>query len=165
LIVSGKAHWVTATSDAVAWLPLVGAEEVAGEGRCLRAIPPIHQLAAQRLIDRGAAQHAFGGGVDLVERGIDRRDIAAVAVQEEEPPEAVPGERQDIVVDDLDQGRGPHGHRSWEIHVVDRHADADGRADEGVGRVADAAGDHFPRRARRFRSGHSARAARSSRSA
>jgi hypothetical protein len=78
-------------------------------------------------------------GVDLGEGRGHRRDVAAVAVQEVAPREAVAHQRLHHVAHHRDQGRGPQGEAAGKGQVMLRHADAQGGGDEGAGALGDAA--------------------------
>ncbi len=74
----------------------------------------------------------------LAEGGADRRDVAAVAVDEEEAVEAVARQRDDDVAHHQDERRRPERDGAGEGHVMLRHADRYGRRDQGAGLLAHA---------------------------
>ena len=111
------------------------AEKLLAEFVDALVFPPAYDLAAQFRRCRTLRRAQFG--VDFLKSRPHGRQIAAVAVDEQEPLEAMFRQRRDIVADDQHQGRGPERHRAGKFHVVRRHADTDGRPDETAGRLAD----------------------------
>ncbi len=106
------------------------------------AVPPVREPAPQLVIPADT-ECALEFRIDFRECGLHGRDVAAMAVDEEEAAKAVASKRQDVVADDRDQRGRPDRHRAGEPHVMHGNADADRRADHDVAGVAHAAGDHF----------------------
>ena len=98
-----------------------------------RTQPPVPQFAQQAAV--------AGLAVDLGDRALHDRDVAAVAVDEIEAPEAVLRQRCDAIAEHGEQRRRPERHRAGKAHVMLRHADRQHRRDQPSGRVADAARD------------------------
>ena len=82
-------------------------------------------------------------GVDLGERGVQRRDVAAVPVEEIDCVESMPGQRFDIVRHAGDEGAWTQRDAAGKREVVLGHSDTDGRAHQGVLLFSYRPGHHF----------------------
>ncbi|MNT25116.1 hypothetical protein D3C72_1606210 [compost metagenome] len=91
-------------------------------------VPPVAQLQRESRAAPGEA----GFGIELGECGIDRRHVAAVAVQEQDLFEPVPRQRTHPVPDRSDKGGRTQRDRSWESEVMLGHADIERRRHQDV---------------------------------
>nr|GEZ88269.1 hypothetical protein [Tanacetum cinerariifolium] len=92
-------------------------------------IPPVGQLQGETC----GASGKTGLGIQLGESGFDRRDVAAMAIEEKYFFKAVACQRTRPVADGGNEGRWAQGNRAGKAQMVLRHANVESRRDENVG--------------------------------
>ncbi|MNL38636.1 hypothetical protein D3C87_1608640 [compost metagenome] len=91
-------------------------------------IPPVAQLQGKTRRTTCKA----GLGVEFRKRRFDRRDVAAMTIEEEDFFKAVGSQRTRPVTDGGDERRRPERDRSRETQMMLGHADIEGRGNQDI---------------------------------